>query len=473
MVKRFAALPLIFTMAFVSTWTFWKLAVAAAHPLPSWDGMVYWINGENFLQGRYPVYEFFRPPLLPFFLALTQMVGLSLQTAYLWHPLATGLSGIVLFLLLRNFVREWLASAGIVIYLTTSVVQYWSTTILTHGFTMLFLITGLYFLIQPSFRSGIVGAAFLSLAVFTRYPVGLIVLPIGLWFALKRRRIIDIDKIVIGSFAPLVPILLAYPQGLFVTFSQIYQAEVLGNKSVFVGGSALPQSVPPTIYIDWILGNLQFLAIFLGIGLVVAARSTSARTLVFWFVPYLVIFSLIANRQDRFIFELAPAFAALVVIGFENVLRRFKNVRLLPLFILLLVGIYAVNQTLVGLPQQQAEWGSGVPSQGPLVTTLQLVGREIQSHSQPLDVVLAEDKVPWLSYYSSRFVYLARLEQVASGTVLENYMMSFNPHPTLVVAVPSFGSNVTFVKAQPYLSLIEVIDTPAWGQVYLFQVTLP
>ncbi len=140
----------------------------------------------------------------------------------------------------------------------------------------------------------------------------------------------------------------------------------------------------------------------------------------------------------------------------------------------MLVGIYAVNQTLAGLPQQQAEWGSGVvPSQGPLVTTLQLVGREIQLHSQPSDVVLAEDKVPWLSYYSSRFVYLARLEQVASGTVLENYVASFNPHPSLLVAVPSFGSNVTFVKAQPYLALIEVIDTPAWGQVYLFQVALP
>src|SRR5207245_9039978 len=140
MVKRFAVLPLIFTMVFVSDWTFWKLGVAAAHPLPSWDGMVYWINGEDFLQGRYPVYEFFRPPLLPFFLALTQMVGLSLQTSYLWLPIATGLSGIVLFLLLRNFVREWLASAGAVIYLTMSVVQYCSTTILTLVLIMLLLL---------------------------------------------------------------------------------------------------------------------------------------------------------------------------------------------------------------------------------------------------------------------------------------------------------------------------------------------
>src|SRR5260370_41705352 len=107
---------------------------------------------------------------------------------------------------------------------------------------------------------------------------------------------------------------------------------------------------------------------------------------------------------------------------------------------MLLVGLYAFNQTTVGLPQQQAEWGAGrIPSQGPLVTTLKIVGAEIRLHSQPLDVVLAEDKVPWLSYYSSRFVYLARLEQISSAAVLENYMASFNPHPTLVVAVPQFG----------------------------------
>src|SRR5260370_38539150 len=132
---------------------------------------------------------------------------------------------------------------------------------------MLFLLAGMYFIIRPSFRSGIVGAAFLTLAVFTRYPVALVAFPIGLWFALRRRRLIDIDKIVIGSFAPLVPILLAYPQGLFVTFIQIYRAEILGDKSVFVGGSALPPAVPPTVYIDLILGNLRLLVIPLGIGL--------------------------------------------------------------------------------------------------------------------------------------------------------------------------------------------------------------
>src|SRR5260370_41273438 len=227
MVKRLAALPLVFTLVFVTAWTFWKLVLGASLPLPTWDGMVYWINGENFLQGTYPVYEFFRPPVLPFFLALTQRLGLSLQTAYLWQPIATGFSGIMLFLLLRNFVRQWLASCGGVIYLSTSVVQYWSTTILTHGFTMLFLLAGIYFIIWPSFRSGILGAAFLTLAVFTRYPVGLVALPIGLWFALRRRRLIDVDKILIGSFAPLVPILLVYPQGLFVTLNQIYRAEIL------------------------------------------------------------------------------------------------------------------------------------------------------------------------------------------------------------------------------------------------------
>src|SRR5260370_25065528 len=163
-------LPLIFTVAFVLGWTLWKISVAASKALPTWDGMVYWIIGQNFLQGRYPVYEFFRPPLLPLFLGFTQFLGLSIGTAFLWNPIVTGLSGLMLYLVLRSFVRDWLAAAGTVIFLTTSIVQLLSTHILTHGFATLFLLSGVYFLLQGSFKTGVLGAAFLTLTLFTRYP---------------------------------------------------------------------------------------------------------------------------------------------------------------------------------------------------------------------------------------------------------------------------------------------------------------
>ena len=78
---------------------------------------------------------------------------------------------------------------------------------------------------------------------------------------------------------------------------------------------------------------------------------------------------------------------------------------------------------------------------------------------------MADDKVPWLSYYSSRFVYLARLGQLTEGTVLQDYLRSFNPYPTLLVAVPLFGDNITLIQSQTYLQPIETVNTPAWGQV--------
>jgi 4-amino-4-deoxy-L-arabinose transferase-like glycosyltransferase len=474
--KLETSLPLFFTIAFVLAWTLWKISIASSKVLPTWDGMVYWIIGQNFLQGRYPVYEFFRPPLLPLFLGFTQLLGLSIGTAFLWHPIVTGLSGLVLYLVLRSFVRDWLAAAGAAIFLTTSVVQLWSTTILTHGFATLFLLSGIYFLLQGSFKTGVLGASFLTLALFTRYPLGLVIIPVAIWFALRHRKVIDIDAILLGGILPLIPVLLPYPQGLPETVSEIYRAEILGQKSAFVGGSALPTIPPPTVYASWILNNLQFLTIFLVIGILAAIKYRKGLVFALWFVPYLVGFSLFANRQDRFLFELAPAMAALVVLGGETLLQRFKSVKLLPLLILVLVAFYAVDQTLVALPQEQSIWEFPFPgfSNQPasFVTTFQLVGREIQLHSQPLDIVMADDKVPWLAYYSSRFVYLARLGQVTEGTVLQDYLRSFNPYPTLLVAVPLFGDNISLIQSQAYLQPIETINTPAWGQVYLFQVTL-
>jgi len=476
LVKLEKRLPLIFTVAFVLGWTLWKLFLASSILLPSWDGVVYWINGQDFLQGRYPLYEFFRPPLLPLFLGFTQFLGFSMGTAFLWQPIVAGLSGFVLYLVLRSFVRDWLASAGTIIYLTTSVVQLWSLTILTHGFANLFLLSAIYLLIQGSFKKSVLGASFLTLALFTRYPLGLVIIPLAVWFALRHKKLMEIDAIVLGGMLPLVPVLLPYPQGLAQTVSQIYGAEILGQKSAFVGGSALPVIPPPTVYVGWILNNLQFLTIFLAIGILAAIKYRKGLVFALWFVPYLVGFSLFANRQDRFLFELAPAIAALVVLGGETLLQRFKRVRLLPLFILLLVAFYAFDQTLVALPQEQSTWEIPFPgfSKEPasFVTTFQLVGREIQLHSQPLDIVMAEDKVPWLSYYSSRFVYLARLGQVTDGTVLQNYLRSFHPYPVLLVAVPFFGENIALIRSQPYLQLIETISTPAWGQVYLFRVNL-
>ena len=288
---------------------------------------------------------------------------------------------------------------------------------------------------------------------------------------------IDIDAILLGGILPLVPVLLPYPQGLAETIREIYRAEILGRKSVFVGGTALPAIPPPTVYLSWILNNLQFLTIFLGIGILAAVKYRRGLVFALWFVPYIIGFSLFANRQDRFLFEAAPAIAALVVLGGETLLHRFKSVKLLPLLILVLVAFYAVDQTLVALPQEQSSWEFPFPgfSNEPssFVTTFQLVGREIQLHSQPLDIVMADDKVPWLSYYSSRFVYLARLGQVTDGTVLQNYLRSFHPYPILLVAVPLFGDDISLIQSQAYLRLIETISTPAWGQVYLFQVTLP
>jgi hypothetical protein len=134
-------------------------------------------------------------------------------------------------------------------------------------------------------------------------------------------------------------------------------------------------------------------------------------------------------------------------------------------------GFYAVNQTLVAS-------SSGVPvgsfqfNDTALASTYQTVGNIIKTHTQPNDIVVAEYDVPWLSYYSSRYVYLSRTAQVTNGQDLKNYLLSFSPNPNLLVATPFLGSNMTLLNSQNYLHLILTVNTPSWGQVYFYQATL-
>jgi hypothetical protein len=471
-VKGTRSLPLIFTIAFVTAWTIYELATALMHPLITWDGMVYWLNGQSYLQGRWPVYEFFRPPTLPLFLAFTQYLGLTIQTTVVWHPIVTGLSGFILFLILRGFVREWLASVGTMLYLATSVVELWSTSILTHGLGNLFLLSGIFFLTRtnPTFKKEILGAVFLTIAIYTRYPLAVVVIPFGVWYAVTRKRIVDLDALLVGGILPLVPAILSNPLSILDTAREIFGIEFLGQKSVFVA-SPSPLVTSPAFYLEWLIGNLQLLTVFLGIGIVAVLRARKSPTFVFaiWFIPYLVTFSFLSNRQDRFVFEIAPAIAALVVIGAEYSLRQFSRQRILAIFIVALAGFYAVNQTLAA--------SSTVPvgfqlNDTALASTYQTVGNIISTHTQPNDIVVAENDAPWLSYYSSRYVYLSRTAQATNGQDLKNYLLSFNPNPNLLVATPFLGSNMTLLNSQTYLHLILTVNTPSWGQVYFYQATL-
>ena len=470
MVSRLEAiLPRTFSIGFAVAWTIWKLLAALTSPLVSWDGMVYWLNGQSYLQGRSPVYEFFRPPVLPLFLGLTQALGFGLWTSVIWHPIVTGASGLMLFLVLRSFVREWLASVSTVIFLMTSVVQYWSVTILTHGFATLLLLAGTYFIIRPTFKNELVGAALLSVAFFTRYPLGLVILPFSAWIIWRRRRITDLDAVLVGGVLPVSPFLLSQPSLILDTVHEIFGAEILGQKSVFVASSSIV-ATSPAFYLSWLIGNFQLLTILLAIGLFAAIKIRNSLVFALWFMPYFVGFSILFNRQDRFVFELAPAIAALVVIGAEYTMRRTSRTKMVSLGLLLLVGLFVVNQTVTTVSQPAIGYQLNDTQ---LSTSYQIIGQAIEAHTNSTDVVLAENNVPWLSYYSSRYVYLSRTAQVTSGLALQSYVQQFHPTPNLLVAMPFYGSNMALLNSLPYLSLVEVVGTPALGDAYLFRVSLP
>ncbi len=468
--KRLATLaPGIFVGVFIVVWVVSELLTASKHPVPGWDGMVYWINGQSYLQGR-PLYEYSRPPVLSLFLAIPQALGMPLAQAFVLQPIVTGFSAMILFMLLRAHVRDWLAATGSVIFLSTSIVEFWSSTLLAHGFATAFVLAGLYCLDRHSFKRLMLGASCLSLAVFTNFLLVLVVLPMLLLYALRHRRLIDIDAVTVGGILPLVPYLLSFPTGIFDIARQITMAVMNQNSLVRTGFS---KSVSPLLYFDWLASNLVFLVPLLAIGVYAVFRGRRAWMLALWFVAYVAGFTLFSDREQRLVFELAPALAALVVIGGEHVLKNLgpgHKRQLVTGLLLLLVAGYAVNQALFVLPRVQASSGIGVPPSE--LESLQIIGRHIQNHTGLGDIVVAEHQVPWLSYYSSRYVYLAQLTNIHDPTVLKNYLGTFHPHPVLLVAAPALGDDIGFLGSVDYTTLIESFDAPAWGQVYLYKVMI-
>ncbi len=465
-----AVAPGIFAGVFIVGWVVWELFNASKYPVPGWDGMVFWINGQAYLHGM-PLYEYSRPPVLSLFLAIPESLGMPLSSAFVLQPILAGFSAGILFMLLRAHVRGWLAATGSIIFLSTSIVEFWSSTLLTHGFATSFLLAGLYCLDRHSFKRLILGASCLSLAVFTNFLLILVVLPMLVLYASRYGRLIDIDAVLVGGVLPAVPYLLSFPTGVFEIARQISSAVLAQNSLVRAG---LSRSVSPFLYLDWLVSNLLFLVPVLMVGLYAVFRGRRGWMFGLWFVAYLVGFTLFSNREERLVFELAPALAALVVLGGEYVLRNVRGVhgrQLMTGLLLVLVAAYAVDQAVFVLPQVQASSGIGVSRSE--LESLQIIGGEIQNHTGSVDIVVAEHEVPWLSYYSSRYVYLGQLGNIHDSAVLRSYLSAYHPHPALLVVAPALGDDIGFLGSVDYTTLVGSFNAPAWGQVYLYHVAIP
>src|ERR671922_2405434 len=103
--------PTLVLGAFIAIWVGWEILVASKNPIPGWDGMVYWINGHAYLQSA-PLYQYSQPPAFSLFLTVLQGFGLTINYAFIIQPVLTGLSGLLLYLLLRSYTRNWFAVLG-------------------------------------------------------------------------------------------------------------------------------------------------------------------------------------------------------------------------------------------------------------------------------------------------------------------------------------------------------------------------
>ncbi|MFH1649234.1 MAG: DUF2334 domain-containing protein [Candidatus Woesearchaeota archaeon] len=221
---KFDWLNRIFWLA-ISLFVLFKLVLAFKYHLPIWDESVYLGMGNYFASfGHVGLMEVGRPVLLPFFLGLFSIVGLS---SVFWGELLVVASAVGSVVLLRCVVREWFDdTTGIItglLLLVNSLFWIYSSYLLT-GIPAIFLmlLSVRFFQKDKHFLAGL----FASLAMMMRFPAGLIVVVIVLMYVFKWWESKDWKQ-----FRPLLFALLGIiiPLILFFTFHYFHNRPDVGT----------------------------------------------------------------------------------------------------------------------------------------------------------------------------------------------------------------------------------------------------
>jgi 4-amino-4-deoxy-L-arabinose transferase-like glycosyltransferase len=478
-----ANLPIVACLATYAAYHAWA---ANQIPVPVWDGAVYMILARDLLTGQ-PLYEFFRPLVLPGIIAITWLfTGVNYEIPKFIPLLFTVGSAWILYSLVKPRKGNAFALLTTVCFLFAAPIMLWTDHLLPESLSLFFVLLSVWFLSKGTLRGWLLGGLSSSVAILARYPTAVIVFGIFFVFLYQYRKLLLADFLALGVVLPIAPIYLYSPPLLldvvernFGVWSQIASSEI---------AFAAPSPHLPIQYYAVAMPQIfTFLVPFLILSLISLSTYKDSLTKIFavWFIVAFVSFSLVPNKETRFMFEWVPAIAILSVDGLQKAWNpiskqiaeaaHWKSPRnsakvLLGCILVVLIAasvFFAINSQVSMYRRDYSNLYAGQVTDAGMIKVAQYV----KNATSDSDVIISDFQAPILALYADRPVYSVQVVSMDKLSVLlEIGFGSDFQRPTLVVFfTKQSGYDSSVLQQQDFLQLkASFLVSPTLGTVYIF-----
>jgi 4-amino-4-deoxy-L-arabinose transferase-like glycosyltransferase len=279
--------------------------------IPTWDGAVYLENARNWLKGE-PLIGSYRPPLISWIIAgIWSILGEDWILAKYVQMLFTVGAGVLLYLTLRAAKGSLFALGVTVLTMLNPQIFFWSTQIITEGFSLFFLTLTLYCLKSKKQYLWFIAGIAMGLTFASRYPIFLPAIVLFIAESIARRNI----KLIRNTIVTLVPVIILVVAAVYVKAGEFDVAITRDTR------------LSPVLSPYYILNSIEiFGPVFLLVPVAFLFRKTYVDNynyvFIAWFVTSFLFWSAIAeNQQARFMGQLMPAAYYLAILAIENIWR--------------------------------------------------------------------------------------------------------------------------------------------------------
>jgi 4-amino-4-deoxy-L-arabinose transferase-like glycosyltransferase len=279
--------------------------------IPTWDGAVYLENARNWLKGE-PLMGSYRPPLISWIIAgIWSILGEDWILAKYVQMLFTVGAGVLLYLTLRAAKGSLFALGVTVLTMLNPQIFFWSTQIITEGFSLFFLTLTLYCLKSKKQYLWFIAGIAMGLTFASRYPIFLPAIVLFIAESIARRNI----KLIRNTIVTLVPVIILVVAAVYVKAGEFDVAITRDTR------------LSPVLSPYYILNSIEiFGPVFLLVPVAFLFRRTYVDNynyvFIAWFVTSFLFWSAIAeNQQARFMGQLMPAAYYLAILAIENIWR--------------------------------------------------------------------------------------------------------------------------------------------------------
>jgi 4-amino-4-deoxy-L-arabinose transferase-like glycosyltransferase len=279
--------------------------------IPTWDGAVYLENARNWLKGE-PLIGSYRPPLISWIIAgIWSILGEDWILAKYVQMMFTVGAGVLLYLTLRAAKGSLFALGVTVLTMLNPQIFFWSTQIITEGFSLFFLTLTLYCLKSKKQYLWFIAGIAMGLTFASRYPIFLPAIVLFIAESIARRNI----KLIRNTIVTLVPVIILVVAAVYVKAGEFDVAITRDTR------------LSPVLSPYYILNSIEiFGPVFLLVPVAFLFRRTYVDNynyvFIAWFVTSFLFWSAIAeNQQARFMGQLMPAAYYLAILAIENIWR--------------------------------------------------------------------------------------------------------------------------------------------------------